>query len=357
MSINSLELIKELSEANGISGFEDDVLTVAEKFVGRTAGIQEDRLRNLFLHRRENTGKRPVVMIDGHSDEVGFMVQSITSGGLLRILPIGGWAPQTAMGQKVRVRNEDGAYLPGVLASKPPHFMSEEEKKKIVEVTDMTLDVGATSEEEIREVFRIEPGAPVVPDTGFYFVEQTGAMLGKAFDCRLGCAAVIETIHRLSNQDLQVDLVGTLSCQEEVGLRGAQVTARTVKPQAAIIFEGTPADDYHGNAEAHQGALKKGPQIRHRDRSMISHPRFIKFAREVARENGIPFQDAVRATGGTDGGMVHLAGQGIPTIVISIPVRYVHSPYGFATLQDYNHTVEWCCNILKKLDETIIDGF
>ena len=357
MKIDSIQLIKDLSNASGISGFEDDVLDVARKYMKDMASVEEDKIRNLYFHRKENTGNRPVVMIDGHSDELGFMIQSIQPNGALKFLPVGGWQPQAVMGHKVRVRNMKGNYITGIVAAKPPHFMRPEERDQLVKIEDMIIDVGATSKDDAVNNFRIEAGAPAVPDVRFQYDEENDLMVGKAFDCRIGCAAVIETIMRLDGESIPVDVVGTLSSQEEVGLRGARVSSRKTEPDVAIIFEGTPADDLFKDEHAAQGRMKFGPQIRHIDRSMISNPRFVKFARDIAKKMGIKFQDAVRRSGGTNGSAVNLSGHGIPTIVIGIPVRYIHSHYGFAATEDYSGAVEWCCQIIKQLDLTAIDGF
>ena len=293
-----IEMVEALSNANGISGFEDDVLTVARRFAEKSIQIEEDKLRNLYLRHSKNRGDRPLVMVDGHSDEVGFMVQSVAKNGTLRFVPMGGWMAQVAMGQKVQVVNQQGDIVSGVIGAKPPHFVKPEEKGKLVEMDQMFIDVGASSKEEAESKFGIAPGAPVVPDVRFSLDEGKGIMMGKAFDCRLGCAAVIQTLNRLEGQILSADVVGTLSAQEEVGLRGAQVSARRIKPDVAVIFEGTPADDIFKEGGQAQAVLKKGPQIRHRDNSMVANPRFVRFAREIAQKKKIPFQDAVRESGG-----------------------------------------------------------
>ena len=357
MKIDPIQLIKDLSNANGISGFEDEVIEIARKYMMDTASVEEDKLRNLYFHRKENTGNRPVVMIDGHSDELGFMIQSIQANGALKFVPVGGWQPQAVMGHKVRIRNAEGEYITGVVAAKPPHFMRPEERDQLVKIEDMIIDVGATSKADAVNNFRIDPGAPVVPDVQFQYDNENDLMIGKAFDCRIGCAAVIETIMKLKSVSIDVDVVGTLSSQEEVGLRGARVSSRKTEPDIAIIFEGTPADDLFKDEYAAQGRLKYGPQIRHIDRSMISNPRFVKFARDIAKEKKIKFQDAVRRSGGTNGSAVNLSGHGIPTIVIGIPVRYIHSHYGFAAMKDFSEAVEWCCEIIKQLDLKLIEGF
>jgi len=358
MSIDTVKLIEKLSNANGVSGFEDEVTGIVRDSVKGVAEVTEDSLRNLYLHMKSNADQdNPLVMIDGHSDEVGFMVQSITEKGMLKFIAIGGWSAQTVPAHRVRVRNSEGHYLTGVIASKPVHFMTDEEKNKPVTLSNMIIDMGAVSRDEVIHEMKIEPGAPVVPHAIFEYSENTDIMLGKAFDNRLGCAAVVETLQSLTTNNLNVGVVGTISSQEEVGLRGARVSAETVRPDVAIVFEGTPADDTHADKYSSQSALKKGPQIRHRDSSMITNPRFVAFARKVAGENNIPFQDAVRQAGGTDGGSIHLTKHGIPTIVIGIPVRYIHTHYGLTALPDFKHAVEWCVKIVEKLNKEIIGSF
>lgn len=285
------------------------------------------------------------------------MVQLINRNGTLKFVPMGGWSAQVVMGQKVRVRNTEGAYLPGIIGAKPPHFSKPADKNRLIEIPGMFIDIGASSKDEVVEDYKVLPGAPVVPDVAFSYDKEKGLMMGKAFDNRLGCAAVIETLNALEGISLDVDLVGTLSSQEEVGLRGARVASRRVRPDVAVIFEGTPADDVFVDEISAQSVLKKGPQIRHRDGSMVANPRFVAFARDIAQKTGIPFQDAVRESGGTNGGIVHLAAEGVPVVVIGVPVRYIHAPHGIAAMADFESAVQWGCEIIKQLNGDVIAGF
>ena len=353
-----VKLIESLSNANGISGFEDDVVKVIRESGKEYLDFSEDTLRNLYLTLKGKKSKNKLkVMIDGHSDEVGFMVKAIKSNGLMKFLPVGGWVPYNSAAQKVRVRNSEGVYISGIISSKPPHFMSEAERNKNVDFTSLFIDVGASSRDEVIEKFKIEVGAPVVPDVSFEFNKINDTMIGKAFDNRLGCACVMETMKALKDLDFDADVVGTISAQEESGLRGAVVSARNVKPDVAIVFEGTPSDDSFAPEDEAQAVLKKGPQVRHMDRSMITHPRFIKFARDIAKDKGIKFQDAVRSAGGTNGGSIHLSNLGVPTIVIGIPVRYIHTHYGITAIEDFNSGVNWAVEIIKSLNKDIIDKY
>lgn len=356
---SSVRLLEKLSNANGISGFEDHVVDVIKSFEPDRFEYEEDTLRNVFITDKSAQADKGAIriMLDAHSDEVGFIVQSIKDSGLIKFLPIGGWIPFNASAQKVKVLNRDGEEITGIISSKPPHFMSEEERKKPVDFDTLFIDVGASSKEEVMEVFKIDVGAPVTPDVAFEHVERNDTMIGKAFDNRIGCACVLEVMKAASDIGNNKEVVGAIASQEEIGTRGAVITARKIKPDIAIVFEGTPADDgFKPNDEA-QSVLGKGPQIRHIDRSMITNPRFVKFARKVAQEHGIDFQDAVRKGGGTNGGPIHLAEAGIPTIVLGVPVRYVHTHYGISAVSDYEKCIQWALEIIQCIEKEDVTGF
>lgn len=353
----ALAMIAEISDAKGAPGFEDEVLVVAKTYGEGLGLITEDRMRNLYIARHENQGQRPVVQLDGHSDEVAFMVQAIRPNGTLDFVALGGWVPTNVPAHRVWVRNSLGLYIMGIVASKPPHFMSEAERKAPLALSDLVIDIGATSKEEAVEAFHMRIGEPIVPDVVFEYQAAHDLMIGKAFDCRLGCASVLATLYDLAGEALAVDLVGALSAQEEVGTRGATITARTVNPDLAIVFEGCPADDTFGEAYASQTALKKGPMLRHIDGRMITNPRFQRYALDLADRLGIVVQDAVRASGGTNGAAIHLSSQGVPVIVIGVPVRYAHTHYGISSYTDWDSGVKLACEIIKTLDADLINSF
>lgn len=357
--MNSLALIEALSNAYGTSGFEDQVVEIAEKYAQdeKLGSVRHDCNLNVYINSENNSGKGPVVMLDAHSDEVGFIVQAIKPDGTLRFLPQGGWAPYTVPAHKVKVQTYDGRWVSGIVASTPVHFLSNKQMNDCPSFSDMVIDVGATSKKEVETVFNIHIGAPVVPDVIFEYNETTDVMLGKAFDNRLGCAAVLETMKELRSETLDADLVGVLSCQEEIGERGAFVTRDVVKPDIAICFEGCPADDTFAPDYLIQTAMKKGPMLRHIDRSMITNPRFQRFALELGRKLGIPVQESVRSGGGTNGGPIHMSNGGVPVIVIGVPVRYIHSHHGFACMADYKNSVKLAVEIVKRLNSETIRTF
>ncbi|MBU1341910.1 MAG: M20/M25/M40 family metallo-hydrolase [Proteobacteria bacterium] len=355
--MDSVKIIEKLSNAPGVSGFEDAVVQTAVNYLGKSFELEEDRIRNLFIHHSLSKKNLPKVMLDAHSDEVGFMIQSINNNGTLKFLPLGGWNPQALSAHAVKIRNTKGNWIQGVVASKPTHFLTPDEIKKPLDISTMVIDIGATSKQETAELFHIKIGAPVVPDVKFSHDEKKGLLFGKAFDDRLGCAALLEVMKHHIKKDLKLDVYGVLSSQEELGLRGVNVSVRKIKPDIAIVLEGTPADDTFNSNDAVQAGLRKGPQIRHMDKSMLSNPRFVKFAIDIAEKNKIPFQEAVRSGGGNNGSVITLHDRSVPTITLGIPVRYIHSHNCIATMEDFNNMVKWCVEILKNLNPDMIESF
>lgn len=350
-------MIGDISNANGAPGFEDEVVKVLRGYAEGLGELKEDSLRNFYIYRKENKGGRPVVQLDAHSDEVAFMVQAIKPDGTLRIIPLGGWIVSNIPAHKVWVRNADGDYIPGIVASKPPHYMTEAERKAPLDISGLSVDVGAVSMEDAIENFHIRIGEPIVPDVTFRYDEAHDLMVGKSFDCRLGCASILATLKELEGEELKVDIVGACASQEEVGTRGSVVTSRVIRPQLAIVFEGCPADDTCVEPYMVQTAIKRGPMLRHIDARMITNPRYQRYALDMAKKKGIPVQDAVRSGGSTNGANIHLSNEGVPTIVIGIPVRYAHTHYGISAYADYENCVKLACEILRDMDEARIKSF
>lgn len=355
--MNHLKMIEELSNAYGAPGFEDEVLLVGRKYGEDLADIKEDSLRDLYFYRKNNDGKKPVILLDAHSDECAFMVSAIKPNGTIKFVPLGGWAARDVSAHKVLIRNEDGKYIPGVVAAKPVHFMNANERNQPLSIADMVIDIGATSQQEVEEIFKIHMAAPIVPDVTWEYNEQTKVMLGKAFDCRIGCAAVLASLENVKDADLDVDVVGSFSVQEEIGARGAVTVANTVKPDIAIVFEGCPADDTFVSGCDCQTAMKKGPMLRHMDMKMITNPRFQRFALDLARKHNIDVQEAVRSGGSTNGAPIHVSNNSVPVIVIGIPVRYAHSHHCFCAYEDYEKAVALATDIVKALNGDIIKSF
>ncbi len=354
-----LEIIRKISDAPGPSGFEDEVLKVAREAASWMPRIEEDSMRNLFFYRKEHDGNKPVIMLDAHSDEVGFVVHSIKPNGCLRFVADGGWSVSGLPSSKVMVRNALGEYIPGIIALKPVHFMTAAERNASggMEISSLIIDIGATSKEEAAEKFHIRIGEPVVPAVKFEYDRERDLMFGRAFDCRIGCAALLETLKRLDGLDLPFDVVGVLSSQEEVGERGCKVAVNRVKPDIAIAFEGCPADDTFTEPYAIQTALKKGPMIRHLDRSIICSPRFQRYTLDLAAKKGLAIQESVREGGGNNGAVIQTAFDGTPVIVAGVPVRYIHSMNCITSYFDYEATVQLAVEVVKSLTPEMAASF
>lgn len=346
-----MERLKHLSNAYGVSGFEDQVCDFVISEMGEFE-LHKDKMKNVIVKGTHKEGNLNI-LLDAHSDEVGFMVQFLYANGTFSILPLGGWDPVSLPGTALRIRNTSGEWIKGIVASVPKHFNSQADTA--LTIADLRVDVGACSLQELRVDYGIELGAPVVPFAEFEYDEKHERFLGKAFDCRIGCASMMEVMMSLNGEDLNVNLTASFTSQEEVGDRGIRTVMNQVKPDLAIVFEGCPADDTFLIEEEIQTALGKGPMLRHVDRSMITHPGFQSYAMQVAKSNDIAMQTAVRSGGGTNGASIHTCDAGIPTIVIGVPVRYAHSHYGISLYSDYDAAVELAIAIIRSLTQEIYE--
>jgi len=352
-----LKLIEELTNAKAPSGFEDETVEVAKRYVSDFADVEEDKMRNVYFYRKKNTGNKPVVMLDAHSDEVGFMVHSIRPNGTIRVNNLGRWTNSTLPASKVKVRNSEGKWISGVFVNKPAHFRSDKDNKGEPAISELSIDIGATSDSEAKEVFKIRMGEPIVSAATYEFDEEHGLIFGKSFDCRIGCAALIETMRRLNEVDLDVDVVGVLSSQEEVGERGCKVSVNHIKPDVAICYEGCPADDTFTENYAIQTALRKGPMFRHMDVSVICSPRLQRYVLDLAHDKKMDVQESVREGGGNDAAFIQVAGDGIPVVTAGIPVRYIHAMNCICAYEDFEKTASLITEIVKSLNKEVIDRF
>lgn len=354
--MKNYKLIESLSNLHGAPGFEDDVTDFIKNQL-KGFSVERDSINNLFVRRSNDKPDNPVVALDCHTDEVAFMVERINQNGTISFLPLGGWHAANIPAHAVVIKNSKNEYIKGVVASKPPHFMTAEEKATLPKIEDLVIDIGTSSREDTAAKYHIETGNPVTPDVTFCFDPKTNVVRGKAFDNRLGCAAVISVLKNIKTVQLPVSPVGLFCSQEEVGLRGAQVAATNVRPDFAIVFEGCPADDTFKPADQAFGAIGKGVQFRVLDAGMVSNHRVQSFARKIANKHGIPYQIIARSGGRTNGSRYHMAMQGIPALVIGIPSRYIHTHYSYASLKDFDNAVLLAQKILAALSTKIIRSF
>ncbi|WP_124727675.1 M42 family metallopeptidase [Staphylospora marina] len=342
-------LMKELTEAGGISGFEGEVRKKMEAYLSPLSEeLLRDRLGSV-VGRKTGDPNGPKVLIAGHLDEIGFMVTGITEKGFLRFQMVGSWLPHNVLSHRVRVRSRKGEYL-GLIGSKAPHVMPLEERRRLVELKDMFIDVGASSREEVEEM-GIRPGDPIIPESPFFTMKNGELWGGKALDNRAGCALAVELLHALQDTDHPNIVFAGATVQEEVGLRGAETLANLVEPDVAIAVDVALAYDTPGH-ENHplQADLGKGPVLFLMDHFLIAHQGLRDFLLETAKDLDIPVQFEVMMGGGTDGGRFHLQGIGCPTIGIGCPTRYIHSHNGIMCRKDFEQTVRLLKELVRRLD-------
>src|SRR5690625_4984159 len=238
-----IEMLKKFSDANATSGIEEELVKLFTSYAEKTANIETDGMLNVYAAKKENKGIRPVIQLDAHSDAVGFITKAVRNNGLNKFVQLGGWVKYNIPALKVKVRNRDGEYIPGVVATKPPHFMTAAERNNVPDVADMSIDVGSSSREETIKDYKIDTGCPIFVDVKCEYHEKSGLFFGKDFDDRFGAGAMVDVLDNLKGEETNFDVVAALSSQEEVGLRGAYVTARKVKPDLCLVLESCPADD------------------------------------------------------------------------------------------------------------------
>jgi putative aminopeptidase FrvX len=354
MRTKAISLLQELTDSHSVPGHEDEVRAIFVDELEESGDLSTDRNGSVFC---ETSGPGPRVMIAGHMDEVGFLVQNITSDGFLQFVPLGGWWEHNLLSQRVEILTRSGEKILGVVSSRPPHFLPEAQRRQVMSIDQMFIDVGAASLSEVVEELGISLGDPIAPLSAFTPMAREDYYMAKAFDNRLGMAGVIQTgqILAQSNHPNRLILCGTV--QEEVGLRGAKTAAVFANPDVAIVLEGPPADDTPGFSRSDcQGRLGGGVQIRMFDPTAITNPRLARLAIEVAAAEGIPHQVTVRRSGGTDAGSFHLANHGIPSIVLGVPARYIHSHNAIIDLNDYLHMVTLVIALVRRLDQETVDS-
>ena len=328
-------LLKELSEAFGVSGCEDEVREVIiEAIKEHVDDYRVDSLGNLIAIKKahlQSAIRNPLkVMLAAHMDEVGLMITHIEKDGSLRFRPVGGIDDRILLSKAVLIGKDR---IPGVIGVKPIHLLKDKERKKVVKVEEMTIDIGASSREEAEKLVKLGDYAAFATK----FVELGDTVKGKAFDDRAGCAVLIE----LLKEDHPFELHAAFTVQEEVGLRGARVAAYAIEPDIAFVLEGTVCDDLPKKRDVSPTTrLGGGPAITLMDRTFIADRGLVNLLVETAEENNIPYQFKQPVVGGTDAGAIHLTKEGIPSAAVAVPCRYIHSPACLLSLSDFENTVK-----------------
>jgi len=346
------QLLQELTEAHGVPGYEAEVRALVRRYLEPLGDIEQDRIGSLVCRQGE-TGPR--VMLAGHMDEIGFMVHYVTKEGFLRFLPLGGWWDQVLLGQRVVVKTHKGD-LPGVIGAKPPHLLPPDERKKVVEKKDMYIDIGATSKEEVEEA-GVRLGDPVVPATVFQVLASGRAYMSKAFDDRVGVALMVDALHHFSQAPHPNVLYGVATVMEEVGTRGARTSAEVVSPEVAIVLESDICGDVPGiEPEESDVKLGGGPSLLLLDARMIPNLRLRDLVIETAKELEIPLQFSTMPRGATDGSQIHLHRVGVPTVVLTVPARHIHSHAAIIHRDDYDRALQLLVAVVEKLDAETVAG-
>jgi endoglucanase len=348
------KLLKEITEAPGIPGYEDEVRRVMREYVAPVAGIEQDKLGS-FIASHHGASHGPRVMLAGHMDEIGFMVKLITKEGFVKFVPLGGWWDMVLLGHRVVIKTAKGDIL-GVLGAKPPHVLSDDERKKMLDKKDMYIDVGARSEEEVREM-GVRPGDPIIPDSHFTTLASPGVYLSKAFDNRVGCALAIQALAQVAQEGHPNSVYAVGTVQEEVGLRGAKTSAFAIRPDVGIVLEVDIAADVPGiKPEESSVKLGAGPSLLVYDARMIPNLKLRDLVITTAEELGIPLQFSTMPGGATDGAMIQANNDGVPTVVIAVPTRHIHSHNSILCRDDYDKTLRLVVAVVKKLDEATVAG-
>jgi len=365
----ALKFLEELTNSFGPSGFEREPARITKEYVSKFSDkITMDKLGSLMFSKK-GTSNDPIILLPGHIDEVGFIISSINKQGFLTFNQLGGWFDQVLLGQRVWIRTTKGM-VPGVIAAKPPHLLTPEERAKVVVKDKMFIDIGASNDDEAKNM-GIRLGNPVIPDSCFSTftkrVFKDGKKkgtdmiaVGKAFDDRIGTFIAAEVVRTLVEKKISHPntVIGAATVMEEVGLRGARTSAYVAKPDVCLTLEVDIAGDVPG-IEASEAPTKMGAgaSLTTFDSSMIPNQGLLEFVIKVAEKAKIPYQLSQIARGGTDAGAVHLQHAGCPSLVIGIPTRHIHSHVGLLSLSDVEGATKLIVEVVKKLDKKTAEGF
>ncbi len=346
------KLLKELTEANGVPGYETEVRGVIRRYFEPLGEIIQDKIGSLIC-QKTGDAVEPRVLLAGHMDEIGFMVKHITKEGFIMFTSLGGWWDQVLLAQRVRIKTAKGDVI-GVIGAKPPHLLSQEERKKLVERKDMYIDIGATSQKEVEEA-GVRVGDPIVPISEFTILANPKTYLAKAFDNRVGCALVIAALQSLAKRSHPNALFGVATVQEEVGVRGATTSVEVVNPDVAIVLEVDIAGDVPGiKPEESSIKLGAGPTVLAYDARMIPNLKLRDLVVDTAKRFNIPLQMSAVEGGATDGAAIHLHKSGVPTVVLAIPTRHIHSHNAIFHRDDFDHAVTLLTGVIQELDKKTV---
>jgi endoglucanase len=349
----SKDLLRRLSEVHGICGHEDAVRALFEEVTAGIGPVLKDKHGGVAVEKR-GSSDRPRILLAGHMDEIGFLVKSITDDGYLYLLPVGGWVPQVLPAQRVSVEGSKGPVV-GVVGAKPPHLTPADKRNEMVQVRDMFVDVGAMSRDEAMNDLGILPGDPVTPVSTYVELNGGKFLLGKAWDDRVGVALAIDTVRNLGDDHPNtIYAAGTIV--EEKGLIGAASAAWLTEPDVAIVLEvgitgGMPGVDASKEATEKCGS---GVSIVFVESGALPSRRMRAWARKVAQEEEIPFQDSFYEAGGSDGYAITRHKTGVPYALLTVPTRYIHTHNQLIASCDYDAALRLCMALCRRLDSATL---
>jgi putative aminopeptidase FrvX len=347
-----MELFQSLTEAPGPSGFEGPVRKIMEQHLKHySENVVYDNLGSIF-GVKTGVDNGPTIMVAGHMDEVGFMVSRINEHGYIYFQPLGGWWSQVLLAQRVEIITDQGPVI-GVISSIPPHVLSDDARKKPMDIKNMYIDVGAESKEDATEM-GIRPGQPIVPICPFTIMKNEQRIMAKAWDNRYGCALSIELLKELTGVKHPNRVFSGATVQEEVGLRGAQTAANMIEPDFFIALDASPAAGDSIAIDEGMGKIGNGVLLRILDRTMVTLPGLRDYVIDVCETEGIKYQYFV-SPGGTDAGRVHTTGSGVPSIVIGIPARYIHSHAAIIDIRDYEAAKKLLIALVQRMDSDTLN--
>lgn len=336
-----MELLKQLCEAHGVPGREEAVRALVVSELEKLCDeIRTDALGNVIALKK-GSGRSPKVMLAAHIDEIGFLVSHIDEkSGFLRIDPVGGFDPRVLMAQRVVVHTESGD-LVGIIGSKPPHVLTEEERKKSLELKDLFIDLGLPAE-EVKKRVNIGDFVTLQQD----FTEVGNLVSCKALDDRVGVYVMIEAVRKVKKHVCDIYAVATT--QEEVGVRGARVSSFNIAPDMGVALDVTVASDVPGASEhEHVTKLGAGVAIKIKDSLSISNPKLVRAMRQIAEQKKIKYQLEILPRGGTDAGAIQMTREGVAAITLSIPTRYLHSVVEAAHKDDIQAAIDLLAAFLE----------
>ena len=340
-------IYKDLVSLPGIAGQEKYVRNYMRQHLeSMSEDIIEDNLGSIFGVINSKV-KGPKVMIACHMDEVGAMLQEITSKGLIKMIPIGSINPVVAISQHMNIVLDNGKFVPGVVGAKPPHLLRDNTTKQVSSFDDFLLDIGADNLEQAQS-FGVKIGQQIVFHNNYTESIDGKKVFSKAWDNRFGCAMALDIMESVNKEELPCQLYAGANVQEEVGLRGAITSSYKIKPDLFIAVDCSPCSDTFDDS-AVGGSLGKGFMIRFYDPRALLHQGMKQFIEETAKKNNIKFQ-YYKSLGGTDAAAVQLSREGVLVCTIGMPSRYIHSTTSIIHKDDYEAVRNVILAMLKEID-------